>query len=196
MNKYLILLLLVIPRVLWGSDPRVVYKEASEELNRQAIQALREKFSPSESWSEASSLFAEILICPAGLWDQIRSDDIFDEMNMGVMKSRVPLVKKSKVTAMIPREGKMFQSHAEIANFWTGFQNKIRVTGSLQIRKLTELERDVLWTMIAWSISEPIFICEWDNHQILVDMDSDLKICYIDELQDYIDGDYFEKKRK
>lgn len=172
------------------STPLIVYNEATDEVNASAISLLKERFYPGNDWNEAKHIFGKGLICPAGLWTQIKNDPIFRYLDTVALNLHVPEVRKKRVVQMIPAEGTWFRSEWAIEKFWIGFSNQIKVTGELKIRKLNKLEKEVLWAMIARPIEEPIFICEWKEHQILVFMSRDYKIVYIDELQDYIDGDF------
>jgi len=174
-------------------DPRIRYKEASPELNTRAIQLLETKLNPANDFDIASQVFGEAIICPAGLLEQIRNEDGYESLSVGedyaVIHGRIPVLHNGQVVKMISLEGRFFSSEKARRWFWQAFRSKLNLHGKPTVRKLNQLEKNILWAMIAWGIDEPVFICDWDNHKILVDMSEDLKIVYIDELQPYINGD-------
>ena len=186
MNKIIFVLLLAFVGQVLAKDPRVVYKKASPEENAKAQKLLLDLFDPNKDFSVTGVLFDKLLLCPAGLWEQLKAHPAVSNLSQGVLKARVPRVQDGSVMEMIERPGKLLQSKAEIEAFWKAFSNNIKVTGTPKVRKLNELEIDVLWTMIPFPIEEPCFIVEWKQHQILVWL-KDGKIFWIDELNSYMD---------
>ena len=194
MKNTLAILAMMTALAAAGADSRVVYNKATPEVNQRAINILNARFDATNDFAVAGDLFANMLLCPAGLWEQIMNHSAVTGITQGVMQARVPLVKDGKVVRMVPRAGKLFQSRAEIAMFWDAFRSNVAVTGQATIRKLNEQECDVVWTMIPFPINEPAFVIEWPDHKILVFMTSDCKIAYMDELQRYIDGTFWREK--
>lgn len=192
MKKVITTFLLALAVAALAKDPRVVYKKATEAENEKAEALLREHFDPTKGFSVAAELFDKHLICPAGLWEQIKSDPAVMGLKAGILKGRVPRVQKDEVVDMVPRDGKLFQSLKEVEAFWKAFGNTIKVTGTPTLRKLNELEIDVLWTMVPFPIEEPCFIMEWKEHQILIYL-NDNKVFWIDELKCYIDGSFWKR---
>lgn len=149
----------------------ISYKKTDQLTNQQAIEKLEEELE-----EPRYSVFNNFFYCGPNIWERY------------VLKPSVGSIKKGNITFKVPfnkgfidKKGKLIQSQADYQLIWD--QLIIDFSDSeFNIRKLTSDELQEFWSIIFYDIEEPIFVLENKSHKVVVDLDSNLKIQFIDQL--------------
>jgi hypothetical protein len=155
----------------------VVYKTATAEANRAAIEKLMAAFLSPDGAVASEDLCGQTLICGPGLWASFKDDTELQKIETGVTSFRVPTGDQVQVLA-----GKLLQTEAEVATFWQAFARRFRPEPGAIIRRPTAEEISLYWAMIPYDITEPIFVIESPRYVLLVALaGDDAKILWVDD---------------
>lgn len=159
----------------------IVYKPASQERNEKArgyLTALMKDASAAYSATQGQRF-----MCGPSLWSQLRKDP--KAAGIGGAPAIMMIPSGGQVMKM---EGRLLQSDEDLLNFWEALFSQVEFS-TVSIRKLSENEKDIYWTMIAWDIEEPVFVVEGSMHNLIVDLSVDesgaLEVFWIDDISGY-----------
>jgi hypothetical protein len=155
----------------------VVYKKATAEANRTAIEKLSQAFLGPGGAAVGEELCDQTLICGPGLWANLRDDAELKKIETGVTTFRVPAGDQ-----MLVMKGKLLQTNDEVATFWQAFARRYERDPSAIIRRPTAEELNLYWAMIPYDITEPVFVIEGRSYRLFVDLSGDgAKIHWVDD---------------
>jgi hypothetical protein len=167
----------------------VVYKKASGEVNRRALDMLSSRpLLAGERAYASDQVFSDKLICGPGLWPKIKDDPDMKKITKGEVKFKIPTKNGEQELA-----GKLFQTNDEVAAFWKAFRRAYK-SEEATVRRPSREELRIYWAMISFDIEEPLFVVETKSASILVQFVSspsgnaseskELRIFWIDDYKD------------
>jgi hypothetical protein len=155
----------------------VVYKKATPEANRAAIEKLSQAFLAPGGAAANGDLCGQTLICGPGLWANLEDDAELKKIETGVTTFRVPAGDQ-----MLVMKGKLLQTDDEVATFWQAFARRYERESSAIVRRPTAEELSLYWAMIPYDITEPVFVIEGRSYTLFVDLSGDdAKIQWVDD---------------
>ena len=156
----------------------VVYKKASEELNKE----IKDLFSKELSSATVTySLFDGVMFCGPRLWQRYKKNEKIAAISQGNVTFRVPLTDANgKVVKTESLEGKVIQNKDDFKTFWNEVLKDFSA-GPVNIRKLTAAELDYYWAIISFDIQEPIFVAENTSYKIILDSGGKKKLMFIEQ---------------
>ncbi|MBP5328537.1 MAG: hypothetical protein J6Y75_01400 [Spirochaetaceae bacterium] len=173
MRKFLIvcvMILCVLPITGQEIPEGITYIKASDEANEKAVKHLTEIF-----YSDSDITLPKAIACGPFFWQELVANEIFTE-DIGIpMELMIPNDNKiEKLTGRIIR----WEDNTKILQ--TVLRSIFQNSGTFIIRKLTPLEMQAYWMMIAYDIEEPIYTIESPGFNLVVDFNNDGEIFYID----------------
>jgi hypothetical protein len=172
---------------------KIAYVEADEATNGEALGLIRDYLSPSPAGDRIEGLSglaagdAEAmspLMCMPALWSRI-DDHPRMQAEPGIMlKLQVPLFENGRIVGGQELDGRAFRSRADHEAFWAAFAGTIALDADHVVRKLTEAEKQIYWSIVFWDIEEPVFIIESGSYSLLVDFWEDDGRCKLTVIED------------
>lgn len=149
----------------------IKYKETDELTNKKAIEKIK-----IELQEPQYSSLKNIFYCGPSLWERY------------ILIPDVGSIQKGNITFKVPyngdfidKNGKLIQSQSDYQLIWNQIVKDFN-NSEFIIRKPTPDELQVFWSIIFYDIEEPIFVIENNSYKVIIDLDSDLKIQFIDQL--------------
>lgn len=150
----------------------VNYKLASNNLNKKAIELIKQEIS-----DPSYSLFNGLLYCGPRLWDRFILIPQMSEIKKGNIEFRIP-----EGEILIKKLGKLIQNEKDFRIIWDQIRNDFKGTNYI-VRKLNPIELKYFWSIIFYDIEEPIFTVENDNYKIILDLSQhELKLLFIEAI--------------
>jgi len=121
-------------------------------------------------------LFEKMLLCGPNILDRYKKYPETSKIEKGDIIFEVPQADGS----IAKKHGKAIQSHSDFQVWWKQVINDFK-GNTYTIRKLNYEELQFYWNIIFFDIEEPIFIIENKSCKIIMDLDKDLRIRFIEE---------------
>jgi hypothetical protein len=150
----------------------IVYNKASAEKNDLALGYFKNLINGDEIIYEDSP--KAILMAP-NMWNNLKSIEQF------ASKPTLP------VDFMDPYSGKISEGAAiryeeKTYLFLVVFQRILRMSNTIEIRKLNNTELKYYWATCVYDLEEPIYIIKTDEHKYIIDMNEENKIFFVDDI--------------
>ncbi|MEO8405740.1 MAG: hypothetical protein ABI480_14125 [Chitinophagaceae bacterium] len=158
----------------------VVYKKASDELNKEIKELLMKELSAK---TVTYSLFDGVVFLGPGTWKQYKQNEKIGAIQQGNITFNVPI--KDTVTGKTQTfklEGKLIQNKADFKLVWDEIIKDFSSGAPIQIRKLKSRELVYYWSIISFDIVEPIYAVENGTHTIIMDSGGQKKLIFIEAL--------------
>ena len=181
MKKLMLVLMLVVAfsaRAFSEEIPAgITYVKASDEVNVQAYEKLKELFSHTPV--KLDDLFDANVTCGPFLWAQIKDTEQIRELKVLRAQIVVPLADGSQQKF----EGAVFRTKDEIFAFCRAMEASLGSGDRYKIRPPNAEELRIYWAMIPFEISEPIFVAESSDHKLLMNFLNEQSVFWVSDLQ-------------
>ncbi|MBO4508030.1 MAG: hypothetical protein J5747_05275 [Spirochaetaceae bacterium] len=166
-----LLAMCVLPIIAQDDIPQgIVYIKASDEENEKAVKYLTDVF-----YSDSDITLPNAIACGPFFWQELLANEIFPE-DIGL--SVDILIPSGDTIQTLP--GRIIRWEENTKILQELLRSLFQASDSFVIRKLTPLEMQVYWMMIAYDIEEPIYTIESPGFNLIVDFNSNGEIFYID----------------
>jgi hypothetical protein len=148
------------------------YNKVSDEINNAAIEYFKALINGEELIYE--NVPKSILMAP-NMWNNLKNIEQYTS------KPTLPVDFMNPYNGEIS-EGAAIRYEEKTYLFLIVFQSILRLSNTIEIRKLNDNELKYYWYICAWDLGEPIYIIKTDKNKYIIDMDNENKIFFIEDI--------------
>lgn len=148
----------------------IVYKPCSDSINIFAKAILTKELN-----NPSYTIYDQLLYCGPNFWAKYKNDSLIGKITKGNIDFHVPMPNGN--TSI--KKGKLIQDYNDFRIVWNQICKDFS-SPETKIRKPNSSELAQYWSIIFFDIEEPVFIIENKGINLIIDLDQNSKIYFIE----------------